>query len=66
MGHLLWEVTVPAADTLDCSLVLQAQAMHKLVWGGPQEVCLTGTIEPRISVGRWTDGFRRCEANGAS
>lgn len=42
---------VPATDSLDCPLVSQVQAMHKLMWGGPQEVCLMGKIESRISVG---------------
>lgn len=51
------EVMVPAADVLDCPLVSPAQATHKLVWGRPQEVCVKGKIEPRISVGRRTDGY---------
>lgn len=50
VGRLLWGGQVPAADVLDCPLVSPAQATHKLVWGRPQEVCVKGKIEPRISV----------------
>lgn len=47
VGICSGEATVQHLMSLIAS---QVQAMCKLVWGGPQEVCLTGKIEPQTSV----------------